>query len=226
MITVSNLEKIYTKKGQTVHALKDISFSVAPGEIFGIIGKSGAGKSTLLRCLNLLETPTAGDVTLSGVSLLNLSPQKLRHMRRRIGMIFQHFNLLSSASVYKNVALPLEVAGLGKKEIKERVHTLLTEMDMLPFANHYPSELSGGQKQRVAIARALATNPEIILCDEATSALDPATTTSILNILKQINHKYGVTIVLITHEPDVVKAICHRVCTLEQGKVQDIRHVA
>lgn len=219
MIKLIGIKKYFKTKLGTTHALKGIDLQVSKGEIFGIIGKSGAGKSTLLRTVNLLERPSEGEVVLDGVSLTSLKEVDLRKQRRNIGMIFQHFNLLSSATAYKNVALPLELAGADKKEIHERVTYLLEVTGLSDKENYYPHQLSGGQKQRVAIARSLASNPKVLLCDEATSALDPETTKSILGLLKEINEKFGVTILLITHEMEVVKTICDRVGVIENGEI-------
>lgn len=199
MIQLQHISKVY--EGTTrVEALKDINLEVKEGEIFGIIGQSGAGKSTLIRCINMLEAPTSGSVIVNGTDLTTLSKSALRKARKDIGMIFQHFNLLSSRTVYDNVAFPLELQGLSKSEIKERITPILDIVGLTERMNNYPSQLSGGQKQRVGIARALASNPKVLLCDEATSALDPQTTESILKLLKDINEKMGLTIVLITHE--------------------------
>lgn len=219
MIKLIGIKKSFKTKSGISYALKGIDLNVSKGEIFGIIGKSGAGKSTLLRTVNLLERPTEGEVILDGVSLTDLKETDLRVQRRNIGMIFQHFNLLTSGTVFKNIALPLEFAGTSKKEIESRVKYLLEVTGLLDKENHYPHQLSGGQKQRVAIARALASNPKVLLCDEATSALDPETTKSILALLKAINEKFGVTILLITHEMEVVKSICDRVAVIENGLI-------
>ncbi|MDQ0394196.1 methionine ABC transporter ATP-binding protein [Labrys monachus] len=202
-----------------VRAIDDLTLDVAPGEIFGVIGRSGAGKSTLIRLINGLERPTSGRVLVEGVDVGPLAEAALRPLRRSIGMVFQHFNLLSSRSVFDNVALPLEVAGAGKAEIRRSVGELLDLVGLADKRNRYPAELSGGQKQRVGIARALATRPKILLGDEVTSALDPETTASILALLADINRTFGVTIVLITHEIAVVKDICHRVAVLEAGRL-------
>ncbi len=219
MIKLIGIKKYFKTKLGVAQAIKGIDLQVSKGEIFGIIGKSGAGKSTLLRTVNLLERPSEGEVILDGVSLTSLKEVDLRKQRRNIGMIFQHFNLLSSATAFKNVALPLELAGVDKKEIHERVTYLLEVTGLSDKKNHYPHQLSGGQKQRVAIARSLASNPKVLLCDEATSALDPETTKSILGLLKEINEKFGVTILLITHEMEVVKTICDRVAVIENGEI-------
>lgn len=204
-------------------ALRDVSVLIQKGEIFGVIGKSGAGKSTALRCMNLLERPDTGEIWVDGESLLTLSDKALRRMRQKIGMVFQHFNLLASKTVYDNIALPLRIQGMSEKEIQLRVDELLFLVELQDKKQAYPSQLSGGQKQRVAIARSLASSPKILLCDEATSALDPATTASILALLKKINQHYGITIVLITHEMDVVKQLCHRVAVMEDGRLVENR---
>jgi D-methionine transport system ATP-binding protein len=222
MIEFIDIAKKFRKKNDEFVALQNVNLKIAQGEIFGIIGKSGAGKSTLLRCANLLERPSQGSVLLDGVDLTLLPEKKLRLARRKIGMIFQHFNLLSRATVFQNIALPLQTAGISKQEIKERVHYLLAVTELSDKINCYPDELSGGQKQRVAIARALANHPSVLLCDEATSALDAETTKSILNLLKKINTEFNVTILLITHQLEVVKYICHRVAVMEKGSLVEI----
>ncbi len=219
MITVKHLEKIYATPAGELRALWPLDFDVKPGDIFGIVGKSGAGKSTLIRCLNLLEKPTQGSVVLGDLELNALNNKELRQARRRMGMIFQHFNLLSSQTVYDNVALPLKFAGYSAEHIRTRVEELLELTGLGDKKTVYPAALSGGQKQRVAIARALANHPDVLLCDEATSALDPQTTQTILNLLSDINQRLGLTIILITHEMDVIKSICTRVALLEQGKI-------
>ena len=219
MIELTHISKDFGKGQQQVHAVCDVSLSIEKGEIFGIIGFSGAGKSTLVRCINLLERPTAGTVTVDGRDLTALSPKELRQTRKKIGMIFQHFNLMPSRTVAGNVAYPLRGSGLSKEETAGRVKHLLTLVGIEDKANAYPSQLSGGQKQRVAIARALANDPSVLLCDEATSALDPQTTKSILQLLKHLNESLGITIVIITHEMAVVKEICHRVAVMEHGRV-------
>lgn len=223
-IEVRNLCKIFepkSKDAQKVTAADHISFSVEKGDIFGIIGLSGAGKSTLVRCLNLLERPSEGEILIDGRDITKLPAKELRLMRREIGMIFQHFNLLMQRNVLKNVCFPLEIAGKTKKEAEKRAMELLDIVGLTDKAHAYPAQLSGGQKQRVAIARVLASDPKILLCDEATSALDPQTTKSILGLLKEINQKIGLTIVLITHEMAVVQEICRRVLVLEQGKLME-----
>ena len=219
MIELKHVSKTFYKKDTAVHALTDVSLQIAEGEIFGVIGSSGAGKSTLIRCINLLERPTTGDVIVGGENLISLSSRQLTQTRRRIGMIFQHFNLLSSRTVFENVAFPLELSGTPKEEITRRVTELLTLVGLLEKKNDYPVSLSGGQKQRVAIARTLANNPTVLLCDEATSALDPETTRSILVLLKDINRRFRITILLITHEMNVVKAICDRVAVISEGQL-------
>lgn len=219
MIELTHVSKDFGKGQQQVHAVRDVSLSINKGEIFGIIGFSGAGKSTLVRCINLLERPTAGTVTVDGREVTALTAQELRQTRKKIGMIFQHFNLMPSRTVAGNVAYPLRGSGLSKKETADKVMRLLELVGIGDKANAYPSQLSGGQKQRVAIARALANDPNVLLCDEATSALDPQTTKSILHLLKHLNETLGITIVLITHEMAVVKEICHRVAVMEHGRV-------
>lgn len=218
MITLEHISKVY-ENANRVEALKDINLTIKKGEIYGIIGQSGAGKSTLIRCINMLEAPTSGSVIVDGVDLTKLSANALRKARKGIGMIFQHFNLLSSRTVYDNVAFPLELQGMSKSEIKERIMPILDIVGLTDRVNNYPSQLSGGQKQRVGIARALASNPKVLLCDEATSALDPQTTKSILQLLKDINEKMGLTIVLITHEMQVIREICDRVAVIEGGVI-------
>ncbi|MFD0767793.1 methionine ABC transporter ATP-binding protein [Bacillus sp. CGMCC 1.60114] len=219
MISFDRVSKVYESSGQSVHAVEDVSLTIEQGEIFGIIGFSGAGKSTLLRLVNMLEHPTSGIVSIDGKDITLLSTKELRQLRQRIGMIFQSFNLFSSRTVYGNIAYPLKLAKLPKNEIKRRVTELLQFVGLEDKANYYPEQLSGGQKQRVGIARALATYPDVLICDEATSALDPETTSEILNLLKKVNKEYKVTILLITHEMQVVKEICHRVAVMEKGKV-------
>lgn len=219
MIKLENISKTFMHNKQPIYALKDINLHVPAGQIFGVIGKSGAGKSTLIRCVNLLEKPTSGKVIIDNQYITELSNSQLIHIRRKIGMIFQHFNLLSSRTVFENIALPLEFDNVRKKAIKSKVNELLKLIGLEDKANVYPSNLSGGQKQRVAIARALANDPKVLLCDEATSALDPETTRSILELLKNINKKLGLTILLITHEMDVVKQICDQVAVISQGEL-------
>ncbi len=219
MIELQNVEKSYYSKAGDIHALKTTNLTIKAGEIFGIIGLSGAGKSTLVRCINMLERPTAGKVFVDGAELTAMNDAELRKTRQSIGMIFQHFNLLASRTVYDNIAFPLEIQGLSKAEIAKRVQPLLKLVQLETRANYYPSQLSGGQKQRVGIARALASNPKVLLCDEATSALDPQTTKSILSLLKDINKKMQLTIVMITHQMEVVTEICDRVAVIENGTI-------
>ena len=222
MIEVQNLTKIYTVKNNIVVGVDNVSLTIENGEIFGIVGYSGAGKSTLLRCLNLLERPTSGKVIINGVDLTSLNEKELRHARLKIGMIFQHFHLVSSKTVFENIAFALKAAGKRKEEIERRVHELLDMVGLSDKRDAYPSQLSGGQKQRVGIARALANEPTVLLCDEATSALDPSTTKSILSLLKKINETLGITIVMITHEMEVVKDICDRVAVMQDGKIVEL----
>ncbi|MBO5209979.1 MAG: ATP-binding cassette domain-containing protein [Lachnospiraceae bacterium] len=219
IIRVENINKTFSAANGQVEAVKDISFTIEKGDIFGIIGLSGAGKSTLVRCLNLLERPNEGRVYVDGKNLMELSEKELRKERQDIGMIFQHFNLLMQRNVLDNICFPLEIAGIGRKEARKRAYELLETVGLSEKAKAYPAQLSGGQKQRVAIARVLANNPKILLCDEATSALDPQTTKSILTLLKDINHKYGITIVVITHEMAVIQEICSKVAVLDQGRL-------
>ena len=221
MIKVSNLCKTYKTEKGSVEALKNVSFEVEKGEIYGIIGLSGAGKSTLIRCLNLLEKPTSGSIIVDGDDLQALDEKQLRLKRRKIGMIFQSFNLLMQKNVLSNVCFPMEIVGVDKIEAKKKALEYLKIVGLESKAEAYPAQLSGGQKQRVAIARVLASNPEILLCDEATSALDPETTKSILNLIKDINKKYGITVVLITHEMAVIQEICDRCAVLENGELME-----
>lgn len=226
IIKVTNLCKIYGSSKDNVAALKDINFEIEKGDIFGMIGMSGAGKSTLVRCLNCLERPSSGEVLIHGHVMNQLKEKELREARKDISMIFQHFNLLMQKTVLENVCFPLRIAGKSKREARKRGMELLEIVELKEKANTYPSQLSGGQKQRVAIARALANNPSILLCDEATSALDPQTTQSILALLKEINQKYGITIVIITHEMDVVQEICNKVAILDHGQLVEMGSVA
>lgn len=219
MIELKNIQKVFDTASGNVHAVNDVTLNIDKGDIYGVIGFSGAGKSTLIRCINLLERPTSGQVIVDGKDLLQLNTKELRESRKKIGMIFQHFNLMRSRTVHDNVAFPLKGSGLSKSEIKEKVKNLLELVELSDKENAYPSQLSGGQKQRVAIARALANDPHVLLCDEATSALDPQTTQSILALLKSLNERLNLTIVLITHEMAVVKAICNKVAIMEHGKV-------
>ena len=224
MITLKNVTKVYGNKTQ-VKALNGISLSVKAGEIFGIIGKSGAGKSTLVRCINMLERPTSGKVIIDERDMTTLSDSRLRRERKSIGMIFQHFNLLSSRTVFDNIAFPLELTDTPKEIIRNKVEGLLKLVGLSDRKSNYPSQLSGGQKQRVGIARALASDPKILLCDEATSALDPQTTTAILALLQDINKRLGITIIVITHEMAVVKDICDRVAVIEGGYIKECGRV-
>jgi D-methionine transport system ATP-binding protein len=218
-IEIKNLSKSFIDKDTKVEALRDINLTVEKGDIFGIIGMSGAGKSTLIRCINYLEKPTSGQVIVEGKELGQLNEKELRVKRQDIAMIFQHFNLLQQKNVIDNIIFPLTLQGVKKKEAREKAFELLAKVGLQDKAKSYPSQLSGGQQQRVAIARALAGDPKILLCDEATSALDPQTTASILSLLKEINEEYGITIVLITHQMSVVKAICNKVAVLEEGQL-------
>lgn len=220
-IEVRHLSKTFPAKDGKVEALKDINISIESGDIYGIIGMSGAGKSTLVRCLNFLERPTEGQVLISGVDLAELSEKELRKERRDISMIFQHFNLLMQKNVTDNVAFPLTLQGVKKKDARKRAEELLESVGLADKKKAYPAQLSGGQKQRVAIARALASNPHILLCDEATSALDPQTTASILELLREINEKLGITIVIITHQMSVVREICKHVAIIEEGSLAE-----
>lgn len=225
IIQVKNLKKSFDTDDGILHAVNNVSFDIKKGEIFGIIGLSGAGKSTLVRCLNLLEKPSSGQVIVNGQDLMTISEQELRFARRKIGMIFQHFNLLMQITVLKNVMFPMEIAGINKAEAKKKALEYLKIVGLESKANAYPAQLSGGQKQRVAIARVLASNPEILLCDEATSALDPETTKSILNLIKEINRKYNITVVVITHEMSVIQEICDQCIVLENGKLVEQNNV-
>lgn len=219
MIELEGISKTFATKGNQVEAVKNVTLHIAEHEIYGIIGFSGAGKSTLVRCINLLERPEQGRVILAGRDLTSLPHKELRKARKDIGMIFQHFNLFRSRTVFQNVAYPLKGRGLDREQIRAKVQELLKLVDLEEKGDAYPSQLSGGQKQRVAIARALATDPKVLLCDEATSALDPQTTHAILTLLKQLNEKLGITIVIITHEMAVIKEICDKVAVMDQGNV-------
>ena len=219
MIEFTHVSKDFGSGEKMVRAVRDVSLTIQDGEIFGIIGFSGAGKSTLVRCINLLERPTNGTVVVDGKEMTALSPKELRLARRKIGMIFQHFNLMPSRTVFGNVAYPLQGQGLSKQAIQNKVRKLLKLVDIADKETAYPSQLSGGQKQRVAIARALANDPKVLLCDEATSALDPQTTKAILTLLKDLNQKLNLTIVMITHEMAVVKEICDHIAIMEHGQV-------
>lgn len=225
MIELRHIQKVFhTPKGD-IHACQDVNLTIQTGEIFGVIGYSGAGKSTLVRMINQLEKQTSGEVIIDGEDISLLNPKDLRKKRTKMGMIFQHFNLLWSRTVQKNIELPLEIAGVDKEIRKKKTRELIELVGLQGRENAYPSELSGGQKQRVGIARALANDPSLLLCDEATSALDPDTTEQILDLLKDINHKLGITIIMITHQMEVVQKICHRVAVMSEGKVVEVGRV-
>lgn len=219
MIELKNVRKSFFSNKKEITAVDGVNMTINAGEIHGVIGYSGAGKSTLIRCVNLLETPTEGEVIINGQNLLKLSSSELREVRSKVGMIFQHFNLLKTVTVYDNIAIPLKLSGVPKSELKERVEKYLKIVGLEDRASNYPSQLSGGQKQRVAIARALSLEPTILLSDEATSALDPETTESILDLLLKINRELGITILLITHEMNVIQKICDHVYVMENGSV-------
>ena len=225
-ITLNAISKHYSAKNGTVEALKNVSLSIPSNEIFGVIGLSGAGKSTLVRCINLLERPDTGEIIINGENLLNLGSEELRLRRQKIGMIFQHFNLLEQQTVLNNVCFPLEIRGIPRKERREKAMQHQEKVGLAEKAEAYPSQLSGGQKQRVAIARVLANEPDILLCDEATSALDPETTKTILGQIKTIHDTMGITVVIITHEMKVIQEICSSVAVLENGEVQEIGTVS
>ena len=226
IIQIRDLTKTFGQGADAVHALEHISLNIQKGEIFGIIGLSGAGKSTLVRCMNLLERPTAGSVVVDGQELTQLTDRQLRKARQSIGMIFQGFNLLMQRTALDNICFPLELTGVPKAQARKKARELLEVVGLGDRENAYPAQMSGGQKQRIAIARALATDPKVLLCDEATSALDPTTTLSILELLKDLNQKLGVTVVIITHEMKVVERICHRVAILSGGVVAEQGEVA
>ena len=221
MIEIQNLSKTFSTADGTVEALKDISLTIADGEIYGIIGMSGAGKSTLVRCINMLERPTEGRVIVNGQQLDAMTPAQLRAARREITMIFQRFNLLMQRTCLQNICFPMELAGVGRKEAQAKARQLLELVGLPDKAQAYPAQLSGGQQQRIAIARALATDPKVLLCDEATSALDPKTTRQILELIKDINRKLGITVVIITHQMSVVKEVCNHVAILDDGEVAE-----
>lgn len=225
MIELKNITKIFHVQKGDITACKDVNLIIKKGEIFGVIGYSGAGKSTLVRIINQLEKQSSGEVIIDGEDISGLTKEALRKKRMKIGMIFQHFNLLWSRTVQKNIELPLEIAGIDKETRKQKAKELIELVGLQGRENAYPSELSGGQKQRVGIARALANNPSILLCDEATSALDPDTTEQILELLKKINKKLGITIVMITHQMEVVQKICHRIAVMSEGEVVEIGNV-
>jgi len=219
VLSIRNIKKVFTLNHRPLTAVDTLSLDIAKGEIFGVIGHSGAGKSTLVRLLNCLEEPTEGTIFIDGEEMTKLNGKHLRKARQDIGMIFQHFNLLWSRTTAENIAFPLEIAGVSKREQEAKVKELIDLVGLTGKENAYPAQLSGGQKQRIGIARALANNPKVLLCDEATSALDPETTDAILNLLVNINQKFGITIVMITHEMDVIRHICDRVAVMEKGKI-------
>ena len=221
MIEIKNLSKTFETADGKVEALKDISLSIEDGDIFGIIGMSGAGKSTLVRCINMLERPTSGTVTVNGVDMGSLSKSALRAARREITMIFQGFNLLMQKNCLRNIMFPLELEGVPKKEAESRARELLKVVDLADKEKAYPAQLSGGQQQRIAIARALATNPKVLLCDEATSALDPTTTNSILSLIRKINEELGITVIIITHQMSVVESVCRHVAIIDGGVIAE-----
>lgn len=225
IIKIENFNKTFLLNSEKITVLDDINLEIEQGDIFGIIGESGAGKSTLVRCMNYLEKPTSGRIIVDGQDLSRLTEKQLREARRSICMIFQQFNLLMQRTAEKNILFPLEIAGVGKQEAKARAKELLELVGLSDKADNYPSQLSGGQKQRVAIARALAVNPKVILCDEATSALDPATTRSILALLKDINKRLGITIVVVTHEMGVIEEICQHVAIIDKSKIVEVGKV-
>ena len=222
IIQIQNLSKTFGSGDGAVAALNDVSLQIKEGEIFGIIGLSGAGKSTLVRCINVLERPEQGKILFHDLDLLHLKEKALRTQRRKISMIFQSFNLLDQRTALENICFPLELAGVSRKEARQKARALLETVGLPDKADAYPVQLSGGQKQRIAIARALASDPEVLLCDEATSALDPQTTESILSLLQTINRERGITVILITHQMSVIEQICHRVAILDQGSVAEI----
>ena len=219
MIRISNLSKIYAKGQNKVVALEDINLNINKGDIYGIIGLSGAGKSSLIRCINRIEEPTTGDIWVNNINMIDLNPTQLRKSRKKMGMIFQSFNLLYSKTVFENIAFPLRLDKTPERTIQKKIHSLLELVELKDKIHVYPAQLSGGQKQRVGIARALANEPNVLLCDEATSALDPKTTQQILTLLKNINKEFGITMVVITHEMEVIKKICNRVAILEGGRM-------
>jgi len=225
IVELVGLGKVFQSKNNVVKALEDINLTICQGEIFGIIGLSGAGKSTLVRCINFLERPTSGSVIFDGSDLGKLEEKELLKARQSMGMIFQQFNLLMQRNSLQNICFPMEIAGISKKQAKARAKELLEIVGLSDKAKAYPAQLSGGQKQRIAIARALATNPKVLLCDEATSALDPTTTRSILNLLKDINQKLGITVIVITHEMTVIEEICNRVAIIDQSRIAEVGEV-
>ncbi|UCZ53986.1 methionine ABC transporter ATP-binding protein [Bacillus shivajii] len=219
MITFDNVSKVFGDGEEGVAAVKDVSLQVNKGDIYGVIGFSGAGKSTLVRCVNLLERPTSGRVLVNEQDMMKLSAASLRDARKKIGMVFQHFNLCESKTVFNNVAIPLYLSKTPKEEVKQRVNELLEFVGLSDKASQYPDQLSGGQKQRVGIARALSTSPEVLLCDEATSALDPQTTDSILQLVKKVNRELNITVLMITHEMNVIREVCNKVAVMENGEL-------
>lgn len=221
MIRIESISKYFIEQGQSIQALHNVSFHVQCGQIYGLIGHSGAGKSTALRAINLLERPDSGKVIFNGENLLTKSPQELRHLRQKIGMIFQHFNLLANRTVSENIALPLEIAGWQKEDIQKRVQECLELVQLKDKAQAYPSKLSGGQKQRVAIARSISNHPQVLLADEPTSALDPLTKGEILSCLAELNQKLGLTIVIASHEMKVIRKLCHRVTLFRGGQTEE-----
>lgn len=225
MIELKNISKIYQAADGPLHALSNVNLTINDGEIFGIIGLSGAGKSTLVRCINLLERPTAGEVVIDGRNITSVPRRELLRLRRSIGMIFQSFNLFEQRTVIQNICYPLEIAGVGRRQARQRAEELLSLVGLEDKRKAYPSQLSGGQKQRVAIARALATKPKYLLCDEATSALDPTTTQAILSLLRDINRDLGVTIIIITHEMKVIEQVCHRLAIIDSSRIAEVGEV-
>lgn len=222
IIQIKDMSKTFHTSAGEVNALKNVNFSVQKGDIFGIIGASGAGKSTLVRCINLLERPTEGEVLIDGLNICTMSEKELRNVRHGISMIFQQFNLLMQRTALQNICFPMEITGVPKEEAKKRAKELLELVGLPNKADAYPSQLSGGQKQRVAIARALATDPKVLLCDEATSALDPTTTRSILRLIKDINERLGITVIIITHEMSVIEEICSHVAIIDSGTIAEM----
>lgn len=225
MIKIENVSKVFKGEGKKIEALRNVNLEVEKGDIFGVIGLSGAGKSTLIRTLNLLEKPTSGRILIDGKDIGAFTHKELRQIRKNIGMIFQHFNLLNSKTIFQNIAIPLVLEKKNKQQIKERVLELLEFVGLADKVHNYPYELSGGQKQRIGIARALATSPSILLCDEATSALDPQTTDSVLKLLQKINEQYNITIVMIAHDMNIIKKVCNRVAVMEAGEVIELGDV-
>ncbi|NLY21496.1 MAG: ATP-binding cassette domain-containing protein [Tissierellia bacterium] len=219
MIEIKGLNKLFQSGTEDIVAVKDVNLHISKGDIFGIIGFSGAGKSTLLRCINRLEEPDSGDIIIDGINMLNLNKSDLKEQRKHIGMIFQHFHLMNQKTVYDNIAFPLALDNWKKSDIEFRVHELLDYIGLTNRADSYPSELSGGQKQRVAIARAIANSPKVLLCDEATSALDPSTTENILDLIRDIRDKFNITVVMITHQMEVLRQVCDNVAIMDAGKI-------